>query len=108
MLRGARIAVVEDDGIMGGSLVQRLELEGADVLWLRQVARALGALRAPRTPIDAVICDIRLPDGTGRPVCRASQDQHAAALSVRHRTRRHRAGRTPDACRGCGLRQQTF
>jgi len=65
MLRGARIAVVEDDEIMGGSLVQRLELEGADVLWLRQVTRALGALRTPRAPIDAVICDIRLPDGTG-------------------------------------------
>ena len=65
MLRGCRIAVVEDDQIMGDSLVQRLELEGANVIWLRHVARALGALRTPPRPIDAVICDIRLPDGTG-------------------------------------------
>jgi len=65
VLRGARIAVVEDDDIMGGSLVQRLELEGAEVIWLRQIARALGALRTPRAPINAVVCDIRLPDGSG-------------------------------------------
>jgi DNA-binding NtrC family response regulator len=65
MLRGFRIALVEDDEFMGASLVQRLELEGAEVLWLRQTARALGALRTPRAPIDAVLCDIRLPDGSG-------------------------------------------
>ncbi len=50
---------------MGASLVQRLTLEGAEVIWLKLAARALGALRTPRAPIDAVICDIRLPDGTG-------------------------------------------
>jgi len=65
MLKGLRVALVEDDEFMGGSLAQRLELEGAEVIWLRLVARALGALRTPRAPIDAVICDIRLPDGSG-------------------------------------------
>jgi len=65
VLTGYRIAVVEDDEFMGNSLVQRLELEGAKVLWLRQVARAVGALRTPQAPIDSVICDIRLPDGSG-------------------------------------------
>ncbi len=65
MLKGFRIALVEDDDFMGASLVQRLELEGAEVIWLRQIVRALGALRTPRAPIDAVICDIRLPDGSG-------------------------------------------
>lgn len=65
MLKGFRIALVEDDEFMGASLVQRLELEGASVLWLKQISRAIGALRTPRAPIDAVICDIRLPDGTG-------------------------------------------
>ena len=65
MLKGYRIALVEDDDIMGASLVQRLEIEGADVLWLKQASRAVGALRTPRAPIDAVICDIRLPDGNG-------------------------------------------
>ena len=65
MLKGHRIALVEDDEIMGTSLVQRLTLEGAEVIWLKLAARAIGALRTPRAPIDAVICDIRLPDGTG-------------------------------------------
>jgi DNA-binding NtrC family response regulator len=65
MLEGRRIVLVEDDEIMGVSLVQRLELEGAEVLWHRQIARALPAIRTPRRPVDAVVCDIRLPDGTG-------------------------------------------
>jgi DNA-binding NtrC family response regulator len=65
MFTGRRIALIEDDEIMGGSIAQRLEIEGARVLWLKQAVRALGALRTPREPIDAVICDIRLPDGTG-------------------------------------------
>jgi DNA-binding NtrC family response regulator len=65
MLEGRRIVLVEDDEIMGASLLQRLELEGAEVQWHRHVARALPAIRTPRKPVDAVICDIRLPDGTG-------------------------------------------
>ena len=65
MLRGAHIVLVEDDEIMGASLLQRMQLEGAEVIWHKQAQRALGAIRTPRSPIDAVICDIRLPDGTG-------------------------------------------
>jgi len=65
MLDGRRIVLVEDDDIMGGSLAQRLELEGARVLWLKRMHRALGAIRTPHRSIDAVICDIALPDGTG-------------------------------------------
>ena len=65
MLEGRRIVLVEDDEIMGASLVQRLTLEGAEVQWHRQNARALPAIRTPRKALDAVICDIRLPDGTG-------------------------------------------
>ncbi|QYK42490.1 MAG: sigma-54-dependent Fis family transcriptional regulator [Paracoccaceae bacterium] len=65
MLEGRRIVLVEDDDIMGNSLVQRLTLEGAEVQWHRQIARALPAIRTPRRSIDGVVCDIRLPDGTG-------------------------------------------
>lgn len=68
MLKGRRIALIEDDEIMGGSIAQRLTLEGAEVIWLKLAQRAIGALRTPRAPIDAVICDIRLPDGTGEEV----------------------------------------
>jgi DNA-binding NtrC family response regulator len=65
MLRGSHIALVEDDEIMGQSILQRLELEGARVVWLKTVHRALGAIRTPRVPFDAVVCDIKLTDGTG-------------------------------------------
>lgn len=65
MLKDRYIVLVEDDEVMGGSLLQRLELEGAQVLWLKQMVRALGAIRTPKKPIDAVICDIGLPDGSG-------------------------------------------
>lgn len=65
MLKGFRIVLVEDDEIMGSSLAQRLELEGASIQWFKQARRALEALRKPRLPIDAVISDIRLPDGDG-------------------------------------------
>ncbi|GGH55614.1 response regulator [Frigidibacter albus] len=68
MLTGRRIALIEDDEIMGGSIAQRLGLEGAEVVWLKLAQRAIGALRTPRAPIDAVVCDIRLPDGTGEEV----------------------------------------
>ncbi|RMF33826.1 MAG: sigma-54-dependent Fis family transcriptional regulator [Alphaproteobacteria bacterium] len=67
-LSGRRILLVEDDPIMGGSLAQRLELEGAEVLWVRQVVRAIPEIRVARAPVDAVICDIRLPDGTGEEI----------------------------------------
>lgn len=65
MLEGRCIVLVEDDEIMGASLLQRLTLEGAEVQWHRQIARALPAIRTPRKTIDAVVCDIRLPDGSG-------------------------------------------
>ena len=65
MLKGRRIALIEDDEIMGASIDHRLRLEGAEVVWIKLMQRAIGALRTPRAPIDAVVCDIRLPDGTG-------------------------------------------
>ncbi len=68
MLNGRHLILVEDDALMGHSLVQRLELEGADVTWVKHVARAIPAIRTPRRRVDAVICDIRLPDGTGEEV----------------------------------------
>jgi DNA-binding NtrC family response regulator len=63
LLDGRRIAVIEDDAIMGESLVQCLGLEGASVQWWRDGSSALGALRSSST--DLVICDIRLPDISG-------------------------------------------
>lgn len=65
MLEGRHIILVEDDDIMGASLLQRLVLKGAEVQGHRQIARALPAIRTLRKSVDAVICDIRLPDGRG-------------------------------------------
>lgn len=68
MLTGRYLILIEDDALMGNSLLLRLELEGAEVTWVRQAVRGIAAVRTPRRPIDAVICDIRLPDGTGEDI----------------------------------------
>lgn len=62
-LEGRRIALVEDDPIMGESLLQRLSLEGAAVHWWQDGTAALEYL--PGFGPDLVICDIRLPDLSG-------------------------------------------
>ena len=62
---GRRIVLIEDDDIMGTSLAQRLTLEGAEVVWRRQMLPGLHAVRTPSAPVDAVVCDIRLRDGSG-------------------------------------------
>lgn len=54
------ILLIEDDTIMGESLVQRLELEGFRVHWSRNLADADLRLKKP---YECVICDVRLPDG---------------------------------------------
>lgn len=68
MLSGRYIVLIEDDALMGNSLLQRLELEGAEVTWVKQAVRGISAVRTPHKPVDAVICDIRLPDGTGEEI----------------------------------------
>jgi DNA-binding NtrC family response regulator len=65
---GALILVIEDDEILGRSLEQRLVLEGYRAQWAKSVAQAL-SLIALRTP-DAIMCDIRLPDGDGESLMR--------------------------------------
>ena len=62
-LEGRVVGLVEDDAIMGESLVQWLSLEGAFVDWWKDGTSALNGLRATRP--DLVVCDMRLPDFTG-------------------------------------------
>lgn len=54
------LLLLEDDPIMGESLVQRFQIEGWDVSWRRRLSEVdpHGA-----EPWDAVISDVRLPDG---------------------------------------------
>jgi DNA-binding NtrC family response regulator len=68
LLEGRNIAVIEDDPIMGESLIQSLSLEGA-------VAKLFPSGEAAREKIlpgatDLVVCDIRLPDTDGQAVFR--------------------------------------
>lgn len=76
LLEGHSIAVVEDDPVMGESLVQSLSLEGCRVEWWKTGEEAARGLRSLKP--DAVICDIRLPDTTGEAFFR----EHAAVMPL--------------------------
>jgi DNA-binding NtrC family response regulator len=54
------LLLIEDDPIMGESLVQRFEIEGFEVNWCRRLAEAAEALPSG---FSAVISDVRLTDG---------------------------------------------
>ncbi len=70
LLDRRRVGLVEDDPIMGESLVQRLRLEGAAASWWRSKSDAIRGLSAD--PPDVVVCDLRLPDGNGEDVFAAA------------------------------------
>lgn len=57
------ICLIEDDDIMGESLVERFKLEGMEVTWLRQARAAMQCLQSQRFNI--VLSDIHLPDMEG-------------------------------------------
>lgn len=59
-LQGRRLALIEDDAVMGESLMVRLSLEGAEVRWWTRGAEAARSL--PGFGPEAVVCDLRLPD----------------------------------------------
>jgi DNA-binding NtrC family response regulator len=63
-----RIGLVEDDPIMGASLVQRLELEGYEVSWWETGERASSHLREGACHV--LVCDIQLPDLDGEQLFR--------------------------------------
>jgi DNA-binding NtrC family response regulator len=64
------VGLVEDDLIMGESIVQRLMIEGATVKWWQRGKDAVREM--PDNALEAVICDIRLPDLSGEEVFRAA------------------------------------
>ena len=61
--RSLQVCLVEDDAIMGESLVDRFELEGFHCDWHKSAASAAGVLNEKR--YDVVVSDIRLPDRDG-------------------------------------------
>ena len=66
--RQPTIGLIEDDPIMGESLMQRLELEGYRANWWRTGEEALAQLREASCQV--LICDIRLPDLDGEQLFR--------------------------------------
>ncbi len=72
-LEDRTIGLVEDDLIMGESLVQSLTLEGCHVDWRQTGEEAMQGLR--ETSPDLVVCDIRLPDVQGEQLFRTLASQ---------------------------------
>lgn len=62
------IGLVEDDQIMGESIIQRLSLEGVRVKWWQCGKDAVREM--PSNQLDAIVCDIRLPDLNGEDLFR--------------------------------------
>ncbi|MDZ7875424.1 MAG: sigma 54-interacting transcriptional regulator [Rhizobium sp.] len=76
-----RIAILEDDPIMGESLQHRLTIEGHRVTWWTKGEQAVRELIDCPDAFDLVVCDIRLPDMNGEEVFRkASRDTAAPFL----------------------------
>ena len=69
-----RLCLVEDDEIMGESLVQLFRLEGFDVEWCRTAAKAAAAIESSRFAI--VVSDIRLPDRDGGELFLELKERH--------------------------------
>ena len=80
MTRRPSVLIVEDDAILASSLLTRLRLEGMRPMHAADCAEALSALEA-RT-FDAVVSDIRLPDGSGEDVFHAERARSAMTPTI--------------------------
>jgi CheY-like chemotaxis protein len=79
--KGKRVLLVEDHADTRAALQVLLELKGYDVLLAKDMTSALQQARAP---VDVVVCDIGLPDGSGLELIRRISARHpikAIALS---------------------------
>jgi len=74
LLEGKAIAIIEDDAVMGESLVQSLGLEGAKVTLFPSGEAA--KMNARFSELDLIVCDMRLPGMDGR---RLFEDLRSAA-----------------------------
>lgn len=80
MMRRPGVLIVEDDAILASSLMTRLRLEGMNPFHAADCAEALSALEG-RT-FDAVVSDIRLPDGSGEDVFHAERARSAMTPTI--------------------------
>jgi DNA-binding response OmpR family regulator len=59
----ARLLVLEDEKNVGSTLVERLQSEGFEIIWVKEVQAALKEIQSSR--FDLAILDVGLPDGSG-------------------------------------------
>ena len=69
-----RLCLVEDDEIMGESLLQLFRLEGFEVTWCRNATEAAKAIESRRFGV--VVSDIRLPDRDGGELFLELKERH--------------------------------
>ena len=76
-----RILLVEDDLLLGESVVTALELAGYVVDWLKDGNSAIAAMQAPIVH-DMVLLDIGLPDVSGTVVLKSMRDSGVAIPTI--------------------------
>lgn len=80
MIAKPSVLIVEDDAILAASLLTRLRLEGMEPVHVADCAAALEALE--NRTFDAVVSDIRLPDGSGEDVFWAERARFAMTPTI--------------------------
>jgi len=80
-LRGAQVLIVDDDSLVREGLAGLMEQWGCKVLTAGTGGQALAALDQLPEPLDAVLCDCRLPrDETGSDVIRKLRERVGTGL----------------------------
>ncbi len=74
--RQPTILLVEDDELARDALTRILVRSGYMVLTAASAHDAIGQLKTPLAPIDAVLLDIELPDISGADLCQRLRELH--------------------------------
>ena len=107
-LRALRVLIIDDHAVYRSAVRELLERRGFAVVGEADSARS-GLEAAERVAPEAILLDVRLPDGDGFDVCRAltRRDPELAVLLVSTDDLQHRTGNI-QACgaRGCLLKSR--
>src|SRR4051812_2907397 len=76
----SRILLVEDEKNLGSTLVERLQREGYEALWVNSREAAL--LLIEKRGVDLALLDVGLPDGSGFEVAQFLRERQPAAAVI--------------------------